>query len=190
MKLRLSRVLELMGNAIEEGRNVVRGLRSPSKNWRGLEQAFSRIPQELAIEKHIEFRLIVLGSARQLHPLVFDEVFRIGREGLVNAFRHSRANRIEVEIEYAAKRFRLIVRDNGCGIDPQVLYSGRDRYGGLAGMREGAERIGARVRIWSRAAAGTELEVSVPSHIAFESISKPLFSSSSNRPEPEAVSGA
>jgi signal transduction histidine kinase len=168
VKLRLSRVLELMGNAIEEGRNMVRGLRSPGKNWHGLEQAFSRIPQELTIEKHIDFRVIVQGSGRQLHSLVFDEVYRIGREGLLNAFRHSRANRIEVEIEYAAKRFRLIVRDNGCGIDPQLLYSGRDRHRGLAGMHDRAERIGARLRIWSRAAAGTELEVSVPSHIAFE----------------------
>jgi signal transduction histidine kinase len=175
VKLRLSRVLEMMGNAIEGARNVIRGLRSPGKNCHDLEQAFSRIPQELAIEKHIDFRLIVLGSDRQLRPLVFDEVYRIGREGLVNAFRHSRANRIEVEIEYAAKRFRLIVRDNGCGIDPQVVYSGRDGHLGFAGMREGAERIDARLRIWSRVAAGTELEVSVPSYIAFEPQSPSAF---------------
>jgi hypothetical protein len=38
-------------------------------------------------------------------------------------------------------------------------------------MRERAERIGARMKVWSRAAAGTEVELSVPSHVAFQSSS-------------------
>src|SRR5216683_685224 len=114
VKLRLSSVLELMRHVMEEGRNVVRGLRSSNTDSHDLEQAFSRIPQELGIEEQVDFRIIVLGSARLLHPVIRDEVYRIGREALVNAFRHSRASRIEVELEYAAKRFRIIVRDNGC----------------------------------------------------------------------------
>jgi signal transduction histidine kinase len=55
----------------------------------------------LGIEVQIDFRVIVLGSARKLHPLIRDEVYHIGRELLVNAFRHSRACCIEVELEYA-----------------------------------------------------------------------------------------
>jgi len=168
-KLRLSRVLELMRHLMEEGRNAVRGLRSSNSDSDDLGQAFSRIPQDLGIEAQIDFRVIVLGSARKLHPLIRDEVYHIGREALVNAFRHSRATRIEVELEYAPKRFRIVVRDNGCGIDPQVLHSGREGHWGLPGMRERAERVGGRLRVWSRAAAGTEVEMSVPSSIAFES---------------------
>ena len=145
VKLRLSSVLELMRHVMEEGRNVVRGLRSSNTDSHDLEQAFSRIPQELGIEEQVDFRIIVLGSARLLHPVIRDEVYRIGREALVNAFRHSRASRIEVELEYAAKRFRIVVRDNGCGIDPQVLHSGRDGHWGLPGIRERAERVGAAV---------------------------------------------
>jgi len=125
-KLRLSHVLELMGRVMEEGRNAIRGLRSSSSDCDDLGQAFSRIPQELGIEVQIDFRVIVLGSSRKLHPGIRDEVYRIGREALVNAFRHSRATCIEVELEYAARRFRIVVSDNGCGIDPQVLHSGRD----------------------------------------------------------------
>ena len=56
----------------------------------------------------------------------------------------------------------------GCGIDPQVLQSGREGHLGLSGMRERAERIGARLRVWSRTEAGTEVELSVPGHVAFQ----------------------
>jgi signal transduction histidine kinase len=93
-KLRFSRVLELMRHIMEEGRNAVRGLRSSNSDSNSdsddLGQAFSRIPQDLGIEVSIDFRVIVLGSARKLHPLIRDEVYHIGRELLVNAFRHSR----------------------------------------------------------------------------------------------------
>ena len=168
-KLRLSRVLELMRHVMEEGRNAVRGLRSSNLGSDDLVQAFSRIPQDLGIEVQIDFRVIVLGSPRKLHPLIRDEVYHIGRKLLVNAFRRSGASCIEVELEYAPKRFTIVVRDDGCGIDPQVLRAGREGHWGLPGMRERAERIGARLRVWSRAAAGTEVALSVPNSIAFES---------------------
>jgi signal transduction histidine kinase len=96
-----------------------------------------------------------------------DEVYRIGREALVNAFRHSHAKNIEVELEYTPARLRVLVRDDGCGIDPQVLKSGREGHWGLVGMRERAEQIGAKLSVWSRATAGTEIELSVPGNIAF-----------------------
>jgi signal transduction histidine kinase len=168
-KLRLSRVLELMEHVLEEGRNAIRGLRSSTSDSDDLGQAFSRIPQELGIEVQIDFRVIVLGSSRKLHPVIRDEVYRIGREAVVNAFRHSQATCIEVKLEYAARRFRIVVSDNGCGIDPQVLHSGRDKHWGLQGMRERAERVGGRFRISSRVAAGTEVEMTVPGSIAFGS---------------------
>jgi signal transduction histidine kinase/ligand-binding sensor domain-containing protein len=171
----LSRILQLMGRVIEDGRNAVRGLRSSDVSSRDLEQAFSRIQQELAIHQQMGFRVIVEGRPKPLHPIIRDEVYRIGREALVNAFRHSRAKSIEVEVEYAASHLRIFVRDDGCGIDPQVVRSGREGHWGLSGMRERAEGIGARLNVWSRAAAGTEVELSVPGHIAFQF-------QSSNRP--------
>ena len=109
------------------------------------------------------------GQPRPLHPVLRDEVYRIGREALVNAFQHSRAKSIEIQLEYAASQLRVLVRDNGCGIDPQLLQSGREGHWGLPGMRERAERIGAKLHVWSSSAAGTEVELSVPSHVAFQS---------------------
>jgi signal transduction histidine kinase len=163
----LDRVQELMRTVIEEARNAVRGLRSPSKGAEDLEQAFSGIEQEFADQGQAGFKVIVEGQPRPVHPVIRDEVYRIGREAVVNAFRHSGAKRIEVELEYAPSRLRVLVRDDGRGIDDDVLRLGRDGHWGLSGMRERAERIGARLRVWSRDEAGTEVEMSIPGNIAF-----------------------
>jgi signal transduction histidine kinase len=91
-----------------------------------------------------------------------EQIYLIGREALVNALRHSQATIIEAAIEYLPGKLRVVVRDNGSGIDPQVLRSGRDSYWGLLGVRERARSIGAQLRIRSRRGAGTEVEISVP----------------------------
>ena len=168
----LSRVLQLMGQVVDEGRNAVRGLRAPRASQEpgpdNLEQALPQVPRDLGLTETAGFRVLVEGRPRPLQPVIRDEVYRIGREALMNAFRHSGAAAIEVEIEYATRALRLLVRDDGRGIDPQVLEAGRDGHWGLSGMRERAERMGARLKVWSRAGAGTEVELSVPGEIAFQ----------------------
>jgi signal transduction histidine kinase len=164
----LGRVLELMGQVIEEGRNAVRGLRSSKLSSPDLEQAFSQIRQEFPVQSEVEFRVIVEGTPRPLRPIILDEVYLIGHEALSNAFRHAHASEIEVELEYATSHLRVLIRDNGGGIDTQVLLSGREGHWGLSGMKERAERIGGKLRVLSRAVAGTEVELSVPGQIAFE----------------------
>jgi signal transduction histidine kinase len=164
----LGRILPLMSRVIEDSRKAVRGLRSPYDNSFNLEEAFSRVREEIGIGAGIDFRVIVEGAERPLHPVLRDDVYRIGREALVNAFRHSHARNIEIELEYASSRLRLMVRDNGRGIDPQVIVAGREGHWGLPGMRERAERIGGQLHIWSSAKGGTEIELSVPGHIAFQ----------------------
>lgn len=163
----VNRVLDLMGKVIDDGRNAVRGLRSANAED-DLEKALSWVPQEFVLQQPVDFRMIVEGRTRPLHPIIRDEVYRISHEALANAFRHSRASGIEVELEYADSQFRVVVRDNGCGIDPEVLRSGRDGHWGLSGIRERAERIGAKVKVWSRPAGGTEVELSVPRNVAFQ----------------------
>src|SRR6185295_3879002 len=123
-KPRLSRVLQLMAAVIEEGRNALRGLRAPAQQISGaddLAQALARVPQELGLNAAAGLRIIVDGQPRPLRPLIRDEVYRISREALVNAFQHAEASEIEVEIEFAARALRVLIRDDGRGIDPEVI---------------------------------------------------------------------
>ena len=88
---------------------------------------------------------------------------------MVNAFLHAQANNIEVKVEYVHRYFRILVSDDGRGMDPHVLETGREGHWGLPGMRERSENISARLRLRSRIGAGTEVELTIPSAIAFES---------------------
>jgi len=162
----VTRVIQLVGQVIEDGRRTVRGLRSSDGGSDSLEQSFSRVPQELAVQA-VDFRVIVEGQVRTVHPFIRDEVYRIGREALANAFRHSGGDKVEIELDYTDRQMRVLVRDNGRGIDPEVLKSGRDGHWGLSGMRERAGRIGAKIKVWSRDAGGTEVELTVPGRVAF-----------------------
>ena len=167
----VDRVLQLMAQVIEEGRKAVRGLRSTGDGTLELGKAFARVQDEVGASDQIAFQVVVEGRPAPLHPIIRDEVYRIGREALVNAFRHSRAESIELEIDYSPSELRILVRDDGCGIDPHVLQLGREGHWGLPGMRERAERIESRLRVLSRAGSGTEVELTVPGHVAFQDFS-------------------
>ena len=116
----------------------------------------------------IGFRVAVVGKSRNLHPIVRDEVYRIVGEGLRNAFRHANAKRIEVEILYDERRLRVLVRDDGKGIDPKCLSDDR-RVGhyGLRGMRERAKLIGGQLTVGSELDTGTEVELNIPAARAY-----------------------
>ena len=163
----LTRVLQFLKQAIEESRNIVLHLRSSSGENLDLEHAFSEVNHEFGFQQQFAFRIVVVGRPRKLPSDVHEHVYLIGREALINAFRHADAKNIEVELEYAPRRLRVVVRDDGRGIEERLLQSGLYKHWGLQGMRERSEKIGARLRIWSRHMAGTEVELSVPGRVAF-----------------------
>ena len=116
--------------------------------------------------RHSHFGRIAVdveGTPRTLHPIVRDEIYRIGSEALRNAFRHAEARQIEVELRYDERQLRLRIRDDGKGMDPKFLTAeGREGHFGLHGMRERAKLIGAKLTVWTAPESGTEIELSVP----------------------------
>ena len=164
----LRRALQLMSQVTEEGRNVIRGLRLPYSDSNSIEEVFSMMGRELAPGDAVKYSVVSDGNPRALRAAIRDEMYRIGREALANAFKHAEANHVEVEVEYASSQFRLLVQDDGCGIDPAVLQAGRQNHWGLPGMRHRAEKVGATLKLRSRVGAGTEVELTVPATIAYE----------------------
>ena len=72
-----------------------------------------------------------------------------------------------MEVENGSKEIRVFVRDNGRGIDADVIKTGSEGHWGIVGMRERAQRIGGTLKIRSRAAAGTEVELRIPAQVAY-----------------------
>ena len=160
-------------NAIAESRDAIQDLRPHELPQGDLGQLLQRTGEELAAlrpegQESPTFRVVVEGESRELSPGTHEEVYRIARELIRNAFNHAAAQRIEVEIRYEKSQLRLRVRDDGKGIDPKVLAeSKRPGHWGLPGIRERAQRVDARVEFWSHSGAGTEVELVVPAATAY-----------------------
>ena len=111
--------------------------------------------------------MVVEGPPRDLHRALRDEVYAIAREAVRNAFRHAQARDIEADIRYSGSSFQLRIRDDGKGIDPQIVAEGHAGHYGVPGMRERARRIGGKLDVWTGTGAGTEIELSIPASIAY-----------------------
>ena len=166
-KEELEKTLERADEAIAEGRSAVYDLRSSATVTNDLSEALNAVGNELSAGDGATFDLLVEGPPRELHPIVRDEVYRISREALRNAFRHAHARRIEAEISYGERVFRLRIRDDGEGIPAEILEQGRPGHYGLPGIRERARQAGVDLTIWSRAGSGTEIELSLAASLAY-----------------------
>jgi signal transduction histidine kinase/ligand-binding sensor domain-containing protein len=169
-KEKLDNAIEQTADFITEARDEVQGLRDSTIQGNDLALAISTLGQELGTDSanhRPAFRVAVEGEARNLHPILRDEIYKIAAEALRNAFRHSQAQQIEAEIRYDTEQFRLRVRDDGKGVDPAILSSQGSGHFGLPGMRERATLIGGKLVVWSEVDAGTEVELRVPASAAY-----------------------
>jgi PAS domain S-box-containing protein len=159
--------------AITESRDAIQGLRTAPVAPIDLADLMRAMGQELSDSQEVQcqspaFCVKVEGERQVLSPALQDEVYRIGREALRNAFQHAGARHIDVEIFYHECLLRLRIRDDGKGIAPVVLEKGgRARHWGLIGIRERAKRMGAQLDLLSDVGAGTDVQLTVPASVAY-----------------------
>ena len=168
----LEKALDRADQAIVEGRDAIQNLRSTAPESYDLADSIAALAEELGAPNTQGnapvLRVSVEGTPRELEPMIRDEIYRIAREALQNAFNHARAHKLEAEINYGRRLLRVRIRDDGKGIDPKVLSVGREGHWGLAGMRERAQQIGAELEIWSELRAGTEVELRIPASVVYQ----------------------
>ena len=175
MRRAMERVSAWLASAMQEGRAALNSLRTATTQTNDLAEALRRVPEDGLIPSSMAVTFSVVGDAREMHPIVRDEVYRVGYEAIRNALMHSAASLLEVELRYA-QDLAVRVSDNGIGIDRAVLDNGKEGHFGLSGMRERAVRIGGKLTVVSSATSGTEITVVVPGGIVFTKGSATLFS--------------
>ena len=177
----LDSAMQVGDQAIGEGRDAVQNLRSSTFEEGDLATALGTLGAELSVgmepQATPEYRVMVEGKPRELNPDVRDDIYRIAREAVRNAYQHANARHIETEFTFGDTDLRVRVRDDGIGVDSTILARGqRSGHWGLPGMRERSESIGGRLKIWSERNAGTEVELSMSAVIAYAEPSVSTFS--------------
>ncbi|HEX8615444.1 MAG TPA: two-component regulator propeller domain-containing protein [Telluria sp.] len=172
----LEQALDRADQVLIEGRDRVRDLRIGAVDLSELHDALHKLGTELEQKGGARFALTVRGTPAQLRPLVRDEVYQVGHEAIVNAFRHAHALHVSVDIDYGARLFRMTVADDGLGIDDNYRTpQGRPDHWGLRGMHERVARIGAQLVIDSDPARGSAIRLGIKAQLAYRRTQQSLF---------------
>ncbi len=148
----------------KELRRISRALRPSVLDDLGLTVAIKSEAVALAHRSGIAVRFVHRGAERRLESEVELMLLRIAQEALHNVERHAGASKVLVRLAYDATAVRLLVQDNGRGLDPatsaaELLAAGKL---GLVGIQERARLAGAECRVRSPTRGGTLVEVTVP----------------------------
>ena len=166
MRQAMEQLSTWLGKAVEEGRAALNSLRTSATETNDLAEGLRRATEECRMFSPMETSFSVEGDSREMHPVVRDEIYRIGYEAIRNASTHSKASRLHVGLKYG-QDLAISVGDNGVGIPQSTINGGANGHYGLQGMRERAVRIGGKLRIVSSVDSGTEVSLVVPGKIAF-----------------------
>jgi signal transduction histidine kinase len=173
LRCTVERLAEWLGRATEEGRAALNALRTSTAQRNDLAEALRRVTEDPTVPDSMQVALVVAGAPRPMHPIVQEEIYRIGFESIRNACAHSKGTRLDIELHYA-RDLVLRIADDGKGIDAEVADKGKAGHFGLRGMRERAARIGGKLTLVS-SATGTEITLSVPGKVIFRSARRGLF---------------
>jgi signal transduction histidine kinase/ligand-binding sensor domain-containing protein len=169
MRQAMEKLSAWLGRATEEGRAALNSLRTSPTEVNDLADAFRRALEECRSHSSMEVSLQVSGQIQEMHPIVRDEVYRIGYEAIRNACVHSQATQLRVELSYA-QDLSLRISDNGAGIDPDIMHRGKPGHFGLQGMRERAARVVGKFSVESSAGSGTAISLTVPGGIIYRTV--------------------
>jgi len=142
--------------AVEDLREVIKGLRSATIGHAGLVETLSLFARHIEGE-HSARMVLSLDSSVQSTPEKELISYQIGREALTNALRHSGARTIWLTLEGGADTCTLTVEDDGCGFD--VEDSSNGLHFGLQLMRERANSIAADLTISSAPGFGSTVRL-------------------------------
>ena len=162
----LNGISEWLTQATVEARAALHALRASTALTNDLAKALEQAARAARVTSSMKCVVSVEGTPQELHPIVRDDIYRIGNEAIRNAARHSGATELQVSIRYS-QDLTLRIRDNGRGIEPGIAGKGKPGHFGLRGMQERTIRIHGKFRLMSRPGAGTEIVVVIPGKFVF-----------------------
>ena len=144
---------------LDEARLSVRALRPDPLQQADLIQALQTQVARMAASGTVA-HFATLGEKVVLPREAQGELLRIAQECITNVMKHAQAQRVDLTLAFCTEGVSLSVTDDGVGFDPDAHHEGF----GLLGIRERAQRIGARLSVTSAAGHGTRIETLLPAH--------------------------
>ncbi|HEU5125433.1 MAG TPA: sensor histidine kinase [Verrucomicrobiae bacterium] len=151
---------ELVRSNLQEARDTIWNMRSQVLETSDLPTALRNILNQTVEGSALKTDFQVRGRPRRLAPVVENNLLRAGQEAITNAARHAKARNISVVLDFGERQFRLEIKDDGRGFDPDNQT--RSKRFGIVGMRERATELKGELKIRSAPNQGTEITMTVP----------------------------
>lgn len=165
---KFERLLEKAEAVLTEGREQVYDLRSCDASHASTFAQIEKDGAALVKEANLAFSCHESGKKRDLLPASSHEIYRIAMECITNTVKHAQAKTLTVSMRYTYFSLHLEIRDDGMGIEPDVLAArGTPGHFGMPGLFERASKLHATLKIQSRAPMGTCVKLRVPAHLAY-----------------------
>jgi signal transduction histidine kinase/ligand-binding sensor domain-containing protein len=158
----LQEIVDDAARCLRETRRSVAGLRGVQGAQSGLPQALAEAAREITATQDVKLKLKLDQAPHPLPPEIEYNLLRIAVEAVTNSVKHSGAGSIEVTLRFAAGCLRLIVADDGSGLERPQRANGESGHYGLIGMRERAAQIGAKFEMQSGPGLGTRVLLELP----------------------------
>jgi signal transduction histidine kinase len=162
---RIGTVMAELNRITGDIRSTIFDLRSGGLETRDAEAIVLAVADELQAHTLVKLEVGSEGLFRpRLQPEQAEQLRHIVTEAFSNILRHAHARTVTVHMAGSQRRFRLEIRDDGVGFDPEAP-PGRGRRGraqGLENIRRRAELLAANLEIESAAGRGTRLSLTMP----------------------------
>jgi signal transduction histidine kinase len=162
---------QMLRYSLEETRRSVMDLRAQALERSDLAEALETLARQMTLNTSAQAQVRVTGASHRLDAAKEHHLLRIGLEALTNALKHGRATRIDIELAFGLDAVRLVVTDNGQGLEWAERATGGAHFG-LQGIRERVDKLGGVLDIDSTAGAGTRLAVTIPAQIEEQPIAR------------------
>ena len=162
----IAQVLEEIDTGVRESYGDVRELLVHFRtrtNSEDIEPALATTLHKFELQSGLKAHLQIQGHGLPLSPELQIQALHIVQEALSNVRKHARASQVWLDVQQQPE-WRFEVRDDGLGFDNQDGAID-DTHVGLRIMSERAERIGARLEVFSTLGAGTSVILTLPAHL-------------------------
>jgi signal transduction histidine kinase len=153
-------ICSLIDSTVQTVRKIATGLRPEVLDDMGLVAAVGWQAKEFQKRTGIRCRAKLPPETVKPQIDIATTVFRIFQEILTNVARHSRATRVDIDLDISDERVALVVVDNGIGIPDAELTAKKSL--GLLGMQERALLFGGDVSLNGTPGHGTRVSVTIP----------------------------
>ncbi len=156
---RVQETTAILDRLLGQVRQISLDLRPSMLDDLGLVPALRSLLDQQGRRASVEVRFSEKNTPEKLDPEIQTTCFRIAQEAITNALRHAHATHIDLDLRCKNGKLRLLVRDNGVGLDVES----RQGIGlGLIGIKERACLVGGRAKTISSPNKGTTIDVSLP----------------------------